>query len=315
MPPLLSLPRKRRCALRSWAGLFVVAALSGVGVQAATAQPAEPTPPPASPSRYVDPAGIPPRPPVRDIEPVFRGPAVDTLATIRQRGVLRVGVSAVAPMVMRGDNGALSGFSIDVANRLAEDLGVRAEFFETSWSQIVADLLDRQFDVIVSGLWVTPERALVVNFTQPTSSEGIYMVANKALAAGLGSVSAYDAPGVRIAVMPGTMQAAVAARRFPRATIVAVDGDTANDIALVVSGKAHAALVPTFAPAALVAQAGDVLVLPTPDPLQRTHTAMAVRKGDPDFLNTLDSWLTYQRGAGWLDERAAHWAAAAASLK
>ena len=48
----------------------------------------------------VDPEGIPPRPPAVDIAPVYRGPAVDTLATIRKRGVLRVGVATAEPMVM-----------------------------------------------------------------------------------------------------------------------------------------------------------------------------------------------------------------------
>lgn len=264
-------------------------------------------------SRWLGPEEAPVRPVVRDVAPVYRGPVVDTLATIRQRGTLRVGVAAVAPMVNRNADGTLSGFSIDLATRLAEDLGVRAEFVETSWAQIVPDLLERHFDVIVSGLWVTPERALVVNFTQPTSAEGIYLVANKKMTAGLGSLAAYDAPGVRLAVAPGTIQAEVAARRFPRATIVPTEGDM-PELALVLSGKAHAALVATFAPAGLVAQASE-LTLPSPDPLQRTHTAMAIRKGDADFLNTLDSWLAYHRGTGWLDERAAYWTEAASKLQ
>jgi polar amino acid transport system substrate-binding protein len=40
---------------------------------------------------------------------------------------------------------------------------------------------------------------------------------------------------------------------------------------------------------------------------------MAVRKGDPDWLSFLNTWLDLQREQGWLDERARHWASPAAA--
>lgn len=57
--------------------------------------------------------------------PILRPPAVDTLATIRQRGVLRVGVVQVAPMVMLDRSNTHVGYSVDLARRLAADLGAR----------------------------------------------------------------------------------------------------------------------------------------------------------------------------------------------
>ena len=32
------------------------------------------------------------------------------------------------------------------------------------------------------------------------------------------------------------------------------------------------------------------------------------RKGDPDFLNYLNTWLRFQHEDGWLDERRQFWA-------
>ena len=288
------------CAFTLSTGIVLhVMATDVVAQQAAQPQPTT--------GGYADPAGIPARPRTPDIEPVYRGPLIDTLATIRQRGVLRVGVAAVEPMVMRDADGKLSGFSIDLATRLAEDLGVRVEFFETSWSQVIADLLDRHFDVIASGLWITPDRALVVNFSDPTSIEGIHLVANKALTAGMTTRDAYNRADVRLSVYPGTLQAGVASRLFPKATLVPVEPDD-HELTTVLAGKAHAAIVATFAPLTLVAKAPDTLVLPLAESLQTTRTAMAIRKGDADFLNFLDSWLAFQRDGGWLDERIRHWA-------
>jgi polar amino acid transport system substrate-binding protein len=250
----------------------------------------------------------------RDIEPVFRGGTIDTLATIRKRGVLRVGVALAEPTVMHDAEGKLVGFSIDAARRLADDLGVAVEFIETSWSGIIPDLLGRQFDLIMSGLWVTVPRALVINFTTPTAVEGIHVIASRAAAARLKSPADLDRPGTKIAVYAGTLQERLAARRFPKATLVKVGGD-ADHLAPVLAGEADAALVPTFAPQVIVRGAPDRLAAPFAQPLSSASAAIGVRKGDPDFLNFLDNWLAVQRDEGWLDERTAYWADPANWLK
>jgi polar amino acid transport system substrate-binding protein len=243
----------------------------------------------------------------RDIEPVYRGGTVDTLATIRKRGVLRVGVALAEPTVMHDADGKLVGFSIDAARRLAEDMGVGVEFVETSWSGIIPDLIDREFDVVMAGLWVTVPRALVINFTTPTAVEGIHVIASRAAAARLKSPADLDRPGTKIAVYAGTLQERLATRRFPKATLVKVSGD-ADHLAPVLAGDADAALVPTFAPQVIVRAAPDRLATPFEKPLSSASAAIGVRKGDPDFLNFLDSWLAVQRDEGWLDERTSYWA-------
>jgi polar amino acid transport system substrate-binding protein len=243
----------------------------------------------------------------RDIEPVTRGGTVDTLATVRKRGVLRVGVAIAEPTVMHDANGKLVGFSIDAARRLAEDMGVDVEFVETSWSGIIPDLLNRESDLIMSGLWVTVPRALVINFTTPTAVEGIHVVASRSAAARFKTPADLDRAGTKIVVYAGTLQERLAARRFPKATLLKVSGD-ADHLAPVLAGEADAVLVPTFAPEVIVRAAPDRLALPFAKPLSSASAAIGMRKGDPDFLNFLESWLAVQRDEGWLDERTAYWA-------
>lgn len=255
---------------------------------------------------YADPDGVPPRPPAVDIEPVYRQPAIDSLATILKRGVLRVGVAPAEPFVMRDANGELAGFSIDLARRFADDLGVTVSFVPTTWSQIVPDLVGNHFDVIFSGLWVTPARALVMNFSDATSVESVHLVAGKPLAAAMKAREDFNRPDARIVVYAGTIQEGIAARLFPKAQIVKVEGD-GDQIAPVADGKAHAALVTTPTPDLLVRTAPDRLFLPAGSALQSTATAAAIRKGDPDFLNYLNSWLAFQRETGFIAERTSYW--------
>lgn len=255
---------------------------------------------------YADPEDVPARPPAVDVEPVWARPAVDTLATIRKRGALRVGVVASEPYVMRDASGALVGFSVDLGRQLAADIGVDVEFVVTSWTQVVADLVGHHFDMIASGLWITPARALVVNFSTPTSVGGMSLVANTSLAGSMRTRQDFDRPDVRIVVYAGSSQEGVAARLFPKATLVKVEGD-ADPMAPVLEGKAHALLVTTPTPQLVVDHAPDRLFLPLQDPLQVTTAALAVRKGDVDFLNFLDSWIAFQREQGWLSDRQTYW--------
>jgi polar amino acid transport system substrate-binding protein len=266
----------------------------------------DPAPAPAAPTRgYIDPAAVPARIPNAE-EPVWARPAIDTLATIRTRGTLRVGVVANEPFVMRDAKGELTGFSIDLGRQLAADMGVDVEFVPTSWSQVVPDLIGRQFDVAATGLWITPARALVVNFTEATSVGAMHLVANRKIAGAMTSVADFNRADVRVVVFAGTSQEALASRTFPKATLVKVAED-ADPLAPVLEGKAHALLVTSPVPQVVVRQAPDTLFMPLAQPLQVTRAAMAVRKGDADFLNFLNSWLTFHREAGWLDERERHW--------
>lgn len=146
-------------------------------------------------------------------------------STLRQRGVFRVGVVQVAPRVMLVRSNTHVGFSVDLARRLAADLGVRVEFVETWLAAVIPQPLDGQSDVIITGLWMNVPRALVANFTQPTASEGMHLIASRPLAAQRRRLDAFHQPGVTIAVSTDPAQQAVAKARFPLATVTPVDDD------------------------------------------------------------------------------------------
>jgi len=64
-------------------------------------------------------------------------PSRDSLTLVRARGKLLACVAPQAPWAIHGPDGALSGFSIDVATRLAQDLGVEAVFVPTDFASLV----------------------------------------------------------------------------------------------------------------------------------------------------------------------------------
>jgi polar amino acid transport system substrate-binding protein len=290
----------KRLAVWGWAAALLAGSLVQAQAQAPTPARSGETPvaAPAAAARI-------------EAAPVMQTLGIDTLATIRKRGVVRVGVITVEPMVMRSANGEFSGFSIDLMRRMAQEMDVRVEFVETRSLFMIQELLDGRFDLLATGLWVTTERAMVINFSDATASEGVYLVASKARSARRLQRADYNQPGVKIAVFSNTAQEKLAQRMFPKAQVVRVDG---NELLAVTQGLADAALVPTLAPAALLHRAPEQLFLPLGEQaLSHTPAALGVRKGDPDFLNFLNTWLNLRRGEGWLDERAAFWARASAA--
>ncbi len=67
------------------------------------------------------------------------------IETIKERGVIKIGLSLFKPWSMRDLNGELIGFELDVGRQLAEDMGVEVEFVPTSWDGIIPALVSRQF--------------------------------------------------------------------------------------------------------------------------------------------------------------------------
>lgn len=98
----------------------------------------------------------------------LRQPA-SSLQTIRQRGVLRVGYAVEAPFAFNEPDGAVTGESPELVKHVAKTLGFpRIEWIQTSFDQLIPELEADRFDVIASGLFITPERAERVLFSRPT---------------------------------------------------------------------------------------------------------------------------------------------------
>lgn len=94
--------------------------------------------------------------------------AEDLLDTIRQKGEVVVATEgAWAPWTYHDESDALVGFDVEVANRLAEKLGVSARFVESEWDGIFAGIDAKRYDIALNGIEVTAERAQKYDFTVP----------------------------------------------------------------------------------------------------------------------------------------------------
>ena len=91
----------------------------------------------------------------------------ELLQEIRSRGTLKVGMAEYFPWMTKGADGKPEGLEVEIAERLAADLGVQLEVVTIPFDSLVDRLAARQVDMVASNLSITPERALKVAFTQP----------------------------------------------------------------------------------------------------------------------------------------------------
>jgi len=229
-----------------------------------------------------------------------------TVEQIMKRGILKVGMSTFVPWAMKDKTGKLIGFEIDVATRLAADMGVKAEFIPTKWAGIIPALLTGKFDVIIGGMSVRPDRNLKVNFSIPYDYAGQSLVANKKLAAGFRHLEDFNRSDVVIAARLGSTAADAANKFMPEAQKKIFD-DEAQVIQEVVNGRAHAAVASAPLPAFQAIKYPDQLFVPIPGTFTKEPIGFAVRKGDFDTLNYFNNWIRFVEAKGFLSERKHYW--------
>jgi len=229
-----------------------------------------------------------------------------TLEQALQRKVLRVGMSTFVPWAMKDKTGTLIGFEIDVAKRLAKDMGVDIEFVPTNWSGIIPALLVGKFDVIIGGMGITPSRNLKVNFSIPYDYTGMSIVAHKKMAAGFSSLQDFNKPSVTLAARMGSTPVGAAKKYMPNAKL-RLFNDESQVFQELINGRVHAVVSSAPAPAFQALKHPDKLFLPVNGTFTREPIGFVVRKGDPDTLNYFNNWIRVVTAEGWLQERKHYW--------
>lgn len=233
--------------------------------------------------------------------------ANSTLEEIKKRGTIRVGFSTFVPWAMRNTKGEFIGFEIEVAKKLAEDNGWTVEPIPTAWDGIIPALIARKFDVIIGGMSATPKRSQTVNFTVPYAYSTISMAANKELADGWTKFEDYDKPEVTLVVRRGSSNVEWMKKKFPNATYRYFDDD-AQAFQEVMNGNAHGVVSAEPKPSLWSVGNSDVLFKPFGDEKFNYYPGgFAIRKGDPDFLTFLNTWIQLYTANGWLAERQKYW--------
>lgn len=92
----------------------------------------------------------------------------DLLADIQDKGEMVVAMEGTwAPWTYVNEDGDLVGYDVEVAQAIAEKLGVEASFITGEWDGLLAGLDAGRYDIMVNGVNITPDRSEKYDFSVP----------------------------------------------------------------------------------------------------------------------------------------------------
>lgn len=221
------------------------------------------------------------------LAPVVRAQAGGTLAQVKQRGTLRVGVTQAPPWYSKDPKSGEwnSGVGVAMGKAMAGTLGVKFEPVEVSWGTAIAALQGNRIDLMYM-LDATPERAQAVDFPDsPLLYYSLAVLARDDLP--VRSWADLNQPSVRIAVPQASSMDKYLSENVGKASIQRFPGN-AEAIAAFQAGRVDAVCL--FHPPLLAARqrlGSGKIVVPTPP--QSQASSVAVRKeDDKSFVKWVD---------------------------
>jgi polar amino acid transport system substrate-binding protein len=235
----------------------------------------------------------------------------DTLADIRGRGELVWGADQEGggPYVYPRDDdpSQVTGFEVEIAERLAAILGVKARFVQGQWDKMPELLQTRKVDIVLNGYEWTPARLTTMDATLPYFVYGLQLLARKD-DDGLQNAGDLEKPSGRerkVGVLSGSAAESYAREHFePGAEVIPYEGNT-DTLREVETGKLDATLEDT--PIAVFYAPRFPRLRMVGPPVGHGYYVIYVRKGEAALVTALDQALIAMIRRGELERIYRRW--------
>lgn len=204
---------------------------------------------------------------------------------IQEKGVLTMmTATGFPPFEYLGEDGKPAGVDIDLAQLVADELGVELEVLDMDFNLLIESLKSGKGQLIAAGMTATSERAEQIDFSITYTLNGLILLVPK----GSDIKTADDLAGKNIAVQESTTAHIYAQEELG---IEPLAFKNANECATaVMGGKADAAILDKV-PAQTLAMANPDALETVEQLLTEEEMAMGVAKGNEDLLEVVNSVL------------------------
>lgn len=209
------------------------------------------------------------------------------------------------PFETVNDEGEIVGFDVDVVNAVCERVNCQAEFQTTAWDGIFPALAAGEFDMVASGVTITPERDEVVDFTIP------YFTVDQAIAVRVQDEDltledfTSDDSDLTLGAQTGTTNAATAQDLVGRDRVRLYD-DFNSAIQGLINGDVDGVAIDDVTADAFVQQYAGELSVNIREVESGDQLGFAVQEGDP-LVDSLNAGIEAIRADGTLDELIEEW--------
>ncbi|MEZ8143203.1 cyclohexadienyl dehydratase [Enterovibrio norvegicus FF-33] len=211
----------------------------------------------------------------------------DQLEDIEKAGVIRVGTTGDYKPFSFFDGTNYSGYDIDVAQHVADQLGVKLEIVPTTWKGLVSNLQEDKYDIAMGGITRRMSRQLSAEQTQG------YMIFGKCFLVAKGNVDKFDTleevnkPSVRVGVNIGGTNEKFAEKHLPNATFAKFENNL--DVPKAVAGGDIDVMV-TETPEGIFYEVTDDRLEASrcDEPFTRSQFGYLIPEGEQRLLNTVN---------------------------
>lgn len=228
----------------------------------------------------------------------------DLLEKIQKNGKLVVGMSAdYAPYEFHyiDENGkdVIGGFDVDIANEIANKIGVNLVIQEMDFDALVSALPAGKVDLVISGMNPTEERAKVVDFSEVyyNSKHGILVRAEDA-----DKYQTFaDLEGAKVGVQLGSTQEKIAKTEIPNVNLQQLSN--INNLILELKAGKVDAIVMEKPVAEMAVKSNPELAVGKPIYEEQTGgNAVGIAKNNPQLLAKVNEVITDLNESGKMDE-------------
>lgn len=234
-----------------------------------------------------------------------------SLEEIQARGALIVGTAITEPFEFYDpDTNQLVGFDVDVAQYIADSLGVELSFVEMPFATLLPALQERKVDMTIAAMYITPERQELVDFADAYLNTGLVMVVRPQA-----EIKTFqDLEGLKVGVKIGATGAKLAQDLIDQG--IALESqeykDTFESLLDLQVGRLDAVFNDYLNTLVFIRKSQSDLVIVTDangeiNFLSRASMGIAVHKGDRALLDAINKALTEMKRDGSFDRSYRNW--------
>lgn len=192
------------------------------------------------------------------------------------------------------------GFEVDIANAIADVIGMKPEFVQNQWDGLIPGLQNNNYDIAINGLEITEDRKQEVNFSDPyyVTYEQLIVMRDRE---NINSLS--DLIGKKAGALKGSLAERVLLAK-PGINVLTYDGEIAamTDMA---NGRLDAVLCD--APIAIYYAKPDIRFKLVGQPIGEITYGIAIRKDNKELLDKVNSAINKLSTSGKLREILESW--------
>jgi polar amino acid transport system substrate-binding protein len=231
----------------------------------------------------------------------------DALADITARGTLRVAVPQdFPPFGSVGTDMTPMGYDIDIANLIAEKLGVKAELVPVTSANRIPYLQTNKVDLVISSLGKNAEREKVIDFSKPYAPffNGVFAPADVTVS------KAEELAGKTVGVTRGAIEDLELTKVAPADTVIKRYEDNNGTISAFLSGQVEVVATGNVVAAAILARN------PPKRPelkflIKNSPCYIGLNKNEPALLEKVDAIIAAAKTDGSLNAISEKWLGAA----